>query len=228
MHSSLAGLWAAAVPRRRCQLFKWCVEPGAGGRAGQPQRFYVEQLATMKERELKCLYVNYEHVFEYDQVRRWGRGGGCGAGWSPVCRCTCLPFRLPRPPRPHHPPAPCNNQSALPLPPAPQSLAANITEAYYRLEPFLRAAVRSFVREHLDTFAENEDGSDKQFWLSFYGLPDNDKLRSLRSAKIGKLSQFVGTVTRTTDVRPELFTGTFRCMECMTGAPGGGAVCVWV
>lgn len=32
------------------------------------------------------------------------------------------------------------------------------------------------------------------------------------------LRQFVGTVTRTTDVRPELFTGTFRCMECMTGA----------
>lgn len=43
-----------------------------------------------------------------------------------------------------------------------QSLAQNVAEAYYRLEPFLRAAVRSFVRQHLDTFAENEDGSDKQ------------------------------------------------------------------
>ncbi len=37
------------------------------------------------------------------------------------------------------------------------------------------------------------------------------------------LRQFVGTVTRTTDVRPELFTGTFRCMECMTGACSRGA-----
>lgn len=100
-----------------------------------------------------------------------------------------------------------------------QSLAANVVEAYYRLEPFLRAAVASFVRQHLDTFAENEDGSDKQFWLSCYGLPHTDRLRALRSAKIGKLSQFVGTVTRTTDVRPELFSGTFRCMECMTGKP---------
>ena len=230
--------------------------------------------------------------------------------------------------------------------PVLQSLAQNIAEAYYRLEPFLRAAVRTFVRQHLDTFAENEDGTDKQvgvaldgtgrregargmcgawlrcsasavcrgtgaargqhctcavvpcccpqppaslhlhgpmqFWISFYGLPDNDKLRALRSNKIGKLSQvrqassdwsdslghawkrrrllrglvwrargccagtqyacrfcwasvaepstrgllappsrqFVGTVTRTTDVRPELFTGTFRCMECMTGECG--------
>jgi hypothetical protein len=42
----------------------------AGGRPSQPQRFYVEQLATMKERELKGLYVNIEHVSEYDQVRR--------------------------------------------------------------------------------------------------------------------------------------------------------------
>ncbi|EFN51204.1 hypothetical protein CHLNCDRAFT_28165, partial [Chlorella variabilis] len=135
----------------------------AGGRPSQRRRFYVAQLATMKERELKCLYVNFEHVLEYDQ-----------------------------------------------------SLAANIAEAYYRLEPFLHAAVRAFVRQHLDTFAENEDGSDKQFWISFYGLLETDRLRSLRSAKIGKLSQFVGTVTRTTDVRPELYTGTFRCMECMT------------
>ncbi|KAL4448853.1 hypothetical protein ABPG77_007570 [Micractinium sp. CCAP 211/92] len=136
---------------------------GSAGRASQPQRFYVEQLATMKERELKCLYVNFEHVAEYDQA-----------------------------------------------------LAQNISEAFYRLEPFLRAAVRSFVRQHLDTYAENEDGSDKHFWLSFYGLPDNERLRALRSSRIGKLSQFVGTVTRTTDVRPELFSGTFRCMECMT------------
>lgn len=73
--------------------------------------------------------------------------------------------------------------------------------------------------------------SDKHFWLSFYGLPDNERLRALRSSRIGKLSQFVGTVTRTTDVRPELFSGTFRCMECMTGAPapastGGPACCL--
>lgn len=136
---------------------------GSGGRPSQPARFYVEQLATMKERELKCLYVDFEHVEQYDQ-----------------------------------------------------SLCENIAEAYYRLEPFLRSAVRSFVRQHLDTYAENEDGSDKPFWLSFYGLPNSDRLRSLRSNRIGKLSQFVGTVTRTTDVRPELYTGTFRCMECMT------------
>ena len=51
----------------------------AGGRPSQPQRFYVEQLATMKERELKCLYVNYEHLAEYDMVRGRRRAGGRAA-----------------------------------------------------------------------------------------------------------------------------------------------------
>ncbi len=38
----------------------------------------------MKERELKCLYVNFEHVAEYDQVRRQraNREPGC-------CRLLC-------------------------------------------------------------------------------------------------------------------------------------------
>jgi hypothetical protein len=45
---------------------------GTAGGPSQPQRFYVAQLATMKERELKCLYINYEHVEEYDQARLAG------------------------------------------------------------------------------------------------------------------------------------------------------------
>ena len=37
-----------------------------------------------------------------------------------------------------------------------QALSQNIAEAYYRLEPFLRSAVRTFVRDHLAAYAENE------------------------------------------------------------------------
>lgn len=177
----------------------------------------------MKERELKCLYINYEHVEEYDQVPAAGTA-------PPFCDQSCRALALERCClaasmlqdanrwRRSAPVCPLLTSASPPVHACrAQSLAANVVEAYYRLEPFLRAAVASFVRQHLDTFAENEDGSDKQFWLSFYGLPQTDRLRALRSAKIGKLSQFVGTVTRTTDVRPELFSGTFRCMECMSG-----------
>ena len=101
-----------------------------------------------------------------------------------------------------------------------QNLAADISDAYYRMEPYLRSATKEFVREHLGTFADKEDGTEREFWVSFYNLGHNEKLRSLRSDKIGSLSQFVGTVTRTTEVRPELFTGAFRCLECMQMVKG--------
>jgi DNA replication licensing factor MCM6 len=80
--------------------------------------------------------------------------------------------------------------------------------------------VKEFVRERLGSFADKEDGSEREFWVSFYNLGHNEKLRSLRSDKIGSLSQFVGTVTRTTEVRPELYTGAFRCLECMQMVKG--------
>ena len=30
--------------------------------------------------------------------------------------------------------------------------------------------MRNFVREHLDTYAEKDDGSEKEFWVSFFNL----------------------------------------------------------
>jgi hypothetical protein len=43
--------------------------PRCAARQSQPHRFYVEQLATMRERELNTLYVNFEHLLHYDMVR---------------------------------------------------------------------------------------------------------------------------------------------------------------
>lgn len=36
----------------------------------------------------------------------------------------------------------------------------------------------------------------------------------MRTEKIGKLSAISGTVTRTSEVRPELVYGSFTCLEC--------------
>lgn len=41
-------------------------------------------------------------------------------------------------------------------------------------------------------------------------------IRDLRTEKIGKLISIGGTVTRTSEVRPELVFGTFVCEECKT------------
>lgn len=40
------------------------------------------------------------------------------------------------------------------------------------------------------------------------------RLRELKPAVIGQLTQFSGTVTRTTEVKPELNLGTFQCLQC--------------
>lgn len=40
------------------------------------------------------------------------------------------------------------------------------------------------------------------------------KLRELKSEMIGKLTSLCATVTRTSEVRPELLYGTFQCLDC--------------
>lgn len=56
--------------------------------------------------------------------------------------------------------------------------------------------------------------TDKLFSLAFYNLPLVSRLRQLRSEHIGHLLSISGTVTRTSEVRPELALGTFICEVC--------------
>ncbi len=58
-------------------------------------------------------------------------------------------------------------------------------------------------REHQQT--------DKLFALAFYNLPLVSRVRALRSCNIGQLLSISGTVTRTSEVRPELSSATFVC-----------------
>lgn len=41
-------------------------------------------------------------------------------------------------------------------------------------------------------------------------------MRDLTTAEIGKLVSVTGVVTRTSEVRPELLQGTFKCLDCGT------------
>jgi len=40
------------------------------------------------------------------------------------------------------------------------------------------------------------------------------RLRELATSEIGRLVSVTGVVTRTSEVRPELLQGTFKCLEC--------------
>lgn len=41
-----------------------------------------------------------------------------------------------------------------------------------------------------------------------------NRLRELTTSEIGRLTSVMGVVTRTSEVRPELLQGTFKCLEC--------------
>jgi len=58
--------------------------------------------------------------------------------------------------------------------------------------------------------------TDKLFTLAFYNLPLISRIRQLRTASVGKLLSISGTVTRTSEVRPELYLATFTCEGCRT------------
>jgi len=96
------------------------------------------------------------------------------------------------------------------------TIAGAIMGSYYRLEPSLRKAVQLVVREVEPEYSREEDGSDKEFYVSIVNMIECDKLRDLRVEKVGVLSSFTGTVTRTSEVRPELYLGAFRCLDCST------------
>ena len=86
---------------------------------------------------------------------------------------------------------------------------------FYTYEPFLREAVKQFARERLPEMVRWEKGGqEKDFWVSFSNLPGTKRLRDLKAEHIGQLASFSGVVTRTSEVRPELIVGRFKCGEC--------------
>lgn len=95
-------------------------------------------------------------------------------------------------------------------------LADRVVAHYERVEPVLRDTLKAYMRQHHEQFIREAHGPEKEFFVGIHDLQSIDRLRDLRTEHIGKLSAFSGTVTRTSDVRPELFLGTFRCQQCGT------------
>ena len=58
------------------------------------------------------------------------------------------------------------------------------------------------------------------FQVSIFNLPQLTKIREMRTTGLGRLQAISGTVTRTTDSKPELLSGTFTCKECGTVVGG--------
>ncbi|KAI8150264.1 MCM2/3/5 family-domain-containing protein [Fennellomyces sp. T-0311] len=105
---------------------------------------------------------------------------------------------------------------------ADEGLATALKQQYYRLSPYLRRAVQEVVQRHFPQYAHANTSSTesvagailREFAVSFYSVSDFSRVRQLKTEKIGQLITISGTVTRTTEVRPELVYGSFTCNEC--------------
>ncbi len=102
-------------------------------------------------------------------------------------------------------------------------LADAIQKQYYRFLPYIRRALHSLVAEFepeylkLNPTAAATDSvnlQSREFNVAFYHLPLVSGIRDLRTDKIGTLMSISGTVTRTSEVRPELLYGSFVCEVC--------------
>lgn len=102
-------------------------------------------------------------------------------------------------------------------------LADVIQKQYYRFLPYLRRALFNIVAEFepdylkINPTAATTDSANlqsREFNIAFYHLPLVSGIRDLKTDKIGTLMSISGTVTRTSEVRPELLFGSFICEVC--------------
>ncbi|KAK9469115.1 MCM2/3/5 family-domain-containing protein [Lipomyces arxii] len=159
-------------------------DPAAAIASGSDDSYYVKQIREMRIEDRSTLYVDYSHVATVQ--------GGV--------------------------------------------LAQAITEQYYRFQPFLlRALQKLIVRlEPTQVFSQYDSNSstinrntssrstggsrekarEKLYQISFFNLPLIQRIRDLRTQRVGCLMSISGTVTRTSEVRPELYKGSFTCDAC--------------
>lgn len=109
-------------------------------------------------------------------------------------------------------------------------LATAILEQYYRFSPFLLKGLHRLLKKYApsllhtsllhnteETVSETSTSSqanERVFQISFFNLPTVQRIRDIRSNKIGSLMSILGTVTRTSEVRPELYRACFTCDLC--------------
>ncbi|KAF9930229.1 MCM DNA helicase complex subunit mcm6 [Mortierella alpina] len=105
-------------------------------------------------------------------------------------------------------------------------LAGAIEDQYYRFLPYLRRAIQNLVWKHNPAYsyinttmgegatARPAGSMSREFAVAFHNVPSYEGIRDLRMSRLGKLMSISGTVTRTSEVRPELVYGTFTCKDC--------------
>lgn len=94
-------------------------------------------------------------------------------------------------------------------------LADTIAINYYRCEPYQQEAL---CKQMQDQYPESSILNDvpRPYYVSIYNYPLVFSIRDLKTTRVGYLIAVQGTITRTTQARPEQLLANFRCLECNT------------
>ncbi|KAH8583075.1 DNA replication licensing factor MCM6-like AAA ATpase [Cryptosporidium sp. chipmunk genotype I] len=98
-----------------------------------------------------------------------------------------------------------------------QTMLLALTEQYGEYKQAIDNLVTSFCKSFTIGDERGDGRLDPGFGgytASFFGLRWIESLRTLRCEKLGKLCSLRGTITRTSDVRPELLKACFECEIC--------------
>lgn len=165
-------------------------------------KYYVAQIHGMRTYQLSTFYVDYKHLAS------WSNGNLADAVVRQYYRF--LPFLT----------------SAL------HNMIAKYEPQYFRehRQPTASSNQTTSAASAAGSAASQSDAAtqgsktanqqtDKLFSIAFYNLPLVSRVRSLRAKNIGQLLSISGTVTRTSEVRPELSLATFVCEACRNVVP---------
>ena len=75
------------------------------------------------------------------------------------------------------------------------------------------------MREVEPEFLHAEGRELREFFVAFFNTLHVRRIRALTTKDVGQLMSFCGTVTRTSEVRPELMVARFECRECGVLSP---------
>mmetsp|Transcript_23453 Transcript_23453/g.34611 ORF Transcript_23453/g.34611 Transcript_23453/m.34611 type:complete len:967 (-) Transcript_23453:82-2982(-) len=98
-------------------------------------------------------------------------------------------------------------------------LADAILTEFIRFESFLRKAILQFVQDQCPELSDDSDPKPPTYFIAMHNLPQIIPIRHLKTSRVGNLASVKGTITRTSEVRPELLEGVFRCTKCGLASP---------
>ncbi|CAG98247.1 MCM DNA helicase complex subunit MCM6 [Kluyveromyces lactis] len=173
---------------------------------GEMEKVYRVQIEYMRWYELNTIYVDYKHLAEVED------GALAVAILQQYYRF--LPFLLSglrNVVKKYAPGLLLTSDSVLPS----QSQENSQDRSSQRIDsslPTSQAATAGGTAP--STIATNPDQVERVLQISFLNLPTVHRIRDIRANKIGSLMAISGTVTRTSEIRPELYKASFTCELC--------------